>query len=469
MKKNYWPALIVVTTLIFIMILSASTKAAPVYAISGEVNGGPPLTDSFTYQGYLEQGAGPANGYFDFDITIWDALTFGSQITSCTTAALDNVLVQDGLFTFHLMPTDAMSTVFNGAGRYLQVKVRQHGTVTWTTLPRQPITAVPYAWSLRPGAKIEGTSGTMLSLINSGSGGALYASSGQSTGITIGATHTGDGYALYGSTSGGYPAVGGWNNGAGNGLYGKSETGTGVVGYTNSTGGIGVLGFQTGYSTADSINYWKPGGWFGGLNGVIGISKQSNGYGVFGSNLATTGSSSIGVYGQTSSSEGWAGYFSSNGNGVYINAGGAGKTGLAVYNGTKNAVVETDQGNILLYTEESSEVWFSDYGFGQLVDGGLVIFNDPLFAQTVNLNEPYHVFLQAYGDAEIYVSNRTAQSFEVRLREGDANVEFSYRLVAKRLGYEEDRLEILAWEDNDGDPSTSSSIPLQQQVQGAQP
>ena len=53
----------------------------------------------------------------------------------------------------------------------------------------------------------------------------------------------------------------------------------------------------------------------------------------------------------------------------------------------------------LLYVEESTEVWFSDYGFGQLVDGVAIVPIDPIFVQTVNLNEPYLVFVQAYGDA----------------------------------------------------------------------
>jgi hypothetical protein len=121
------------------------------YAVSGGVMGGPSMTDSFTYQGYLDQAGAPANGYFDFDITIWDAETLGTQIASCTTAAQDNASVQSGLFTLNLLPDQTMSTVFNGDGHWLQVNVRQHGTATCTTLLRQPITAAPYAWSLRPG------------------------------------------------------------------------------------------------------------------------------------------------------------------------------------------------------------------------------------------------------------------------------------------------------------------------------
>jgi hypothetical protein len=123
--------------------------------------------------------------------------------------------------------------------------------------------------------------------------------------------------------------------------------------------------------------------------------------------------------------------------------------GLSVVGGSKNAVVATSEGARLLYTEESSAVWFTEYGFGKLAGDGVFIAIDPLFAETVNLNEPYHVFVQAYGDAELYVSQRTPEGFEVRLRAGDPGVEFSYRLVATRRGYEGQRLEHAAWADSD--------------------
>ena len=88
--------------------------------------------------------------------------------------------------------------------------------------------------------------------------------------------------------------------------------------------------------------------------------------------------------------------------------------------GTKSAVVDTQDGRHLLYAEESTEVWFTDYGFGRLAGGTAQIAIDPIFAQTVNLDKPYHVFVQVYGDADVYVTNRTTAGFEVRLREGDA-------------------------------------------------
>jgi hypothetical protein len=126
-----------------------------------------------------------------------------------------------------------------------------------------------------------------------------------------------------------------------------------------------------------------------------------------------------------------------------------GNQGLNVVSGSKNAVVGSSEGARLLYSEESSAVWFSDYGFGRLADGSAFIAIDPIFAETVNLEEPYHVFVQSYGDAELYVSRRTPAGFEVRLRAGDPGVEFSYRLVAVRRGYEDARLERAPWADDD--------------------
>jgi hypothetical protein len=422
--------------------------------LPGQITGGPPMTDSFTYQGYLEESGAPANGYYDFDITIWDAETLGTQIASCTTLAMDNVYVAGGAFAFHLQPDQPMDLVFNGDGRWLQVRVRPHAGPTWTTLPRQPITGAPYAWSLRPGANIEGeVNDAILYLSNTYSadtyGPALHAESQAPTSPTIAGYHNGDGPGIYGYTDGAYPAVEGMHGGSGSAVGGFAlVNGTGVWGHADSTSGIGVVGVQTTYSPSDT-GMWRPGGLFGGRNGVIGISKENGGYGVYGQNQSTSGNYSIGVYGETSSSTGWAGYFWSGvGNGVYI-SGASGKVGLSVAGGSKNAVVRTDEGSRLLYSEESSEVWFSDYGFGQLQDGKAVVAIDPLFAQTVNLAEPYHVFVQVYGDAEVYVSARMPQSFEVRLRDGDPGVQFSFRLVAKRLGFEDQRLAPAPWADND--------------------
>jgi hypothetical protein len=94
----------------------------------------------------------------------------------------------------------------------------------------------------------------------------------------------------------------------------------------------------------------------------------------------------------------------------------------------------------LLYCQESPENWFEDFGEGKLVDGKAVIQIDPLFAQTVNTSVKYHVFLTPQDEPlTLAVANKTATSFEVR-GPGGANISFSYRIVAKRKGYENIRL-----------------------------
>jgi hypothetical protein len=215
------------------------------------------------------------------------------------------------------------------------------------------------------------------------------------------------------------------DSGVGAGLFGQSDRGEGVRGRANTDDGIGTSGYGPGYDINDFPGrFYRPGGFFAGRNGVIGYTEETNG---------------ASVIGYTSNPTCWAGVFVSSGDGVSILAG-SGKTGLSVSGGSKSAVVETDSGKRQLYCEESSEVWFTDYGFGQLRDGTAVVKIDPVFAQTVNLDEPYHVFLQVYGNAEIYVAGRTQAAFEVGLCDGDPEAEFSYRLVAKRKGFEEERL-----------------------------
>jgi hypothetical protein len=146
---------------------------------------------------------------------------------------------------------------------------------------------------------------------------------------------------------------------------------------------------------------------------------------------------------------GWAARFkatSRTGKGVVIETNGG--DGLLVAGGTKNALVTTATGARALYTEESSEVWFTDYGFGKLENGRARILIDPGFAQTVSLEQPYHVFVQPYGRADLYVEARTDLGFVVALKDGDPSAEFGYRVVAKRSGFEKKRLERAPWADN---------------------
>jgi hypothetical protein len=97
---------------------------------------------------------------------------------------------------------------------------------------------------------------------------------------------------------------------------------------------------------------------------------------------------------------------------------------------------------VALYSVQSPENWFEDFGSGTLSNGAAMIALDPEFAQTVSLAAGYHVFITPNGDCKgLYVSNKTASSFEVRESgAGTSAVTFDYRIVAKRTGYENVRL-----------------------------
>jgi hypothetical protein len=112
--------------------------------------------------------------------------------------------------------------------------------------------------------------------------------------------------------------------------------------------------------------------------------------------------------------------------------------------GTVGAVVHLPNDNwTRLYNVQSPENWFEDFGSGQLAGGKSVVKLESNFAQTVNSSVDYHVFLTPNGDSRgLYVAKKTATSFEVREQDGGtSSIAFDYRIVAKRKGYENVRME----------------------------
>ncbi len=95
-----------------------------------------------------------------------------------------------------------------------------------------------------------------------------------------------------------------------------------------------------------------------------------------------------------------------------------------------------------VYSVQSSENWFEDFGSGQLFNGSAKVAIDPKFAAIVNTGVAYHVFLTPKGNCKgLFVTNEGTNGFEVReLGDGGSTVEFDYRIVAKRSGHESERL-----------------------------
>ena len=109
------------------------------------------------------------------------------------------------------------------------------------------------------------------------------------------------------------------------------------------------------------------------------------------------------------------------------------ENGDTAASGTKSASVNTvDYGQRLLYSMESPEVWFEDFGSATLVNGTATVPINSIFAETVNLKEDYRIFLTPLGDCALYVAEKTPASFSVKAIGGQTcSISFDYRIVAK--------------------------------------
>jgi hypothetical protein len=189
-----------------------------------------------------------------------------------------------------------------------------------------------------------------------------------------------------------------------------------------------------------------------------------NHYGVYAiSEGNTTCSGSDGIYGVHAQAKNWSdlntygGYFIAHPEGTGTHYGVYGfvdaddpNTSYAVFadgdfggTGAKYAAVKTSRGHRLLSCMESPEIWFEDFGEGQLVSGKAHIELDPLFLETVTVNDehPMKVFVQLKDDCRgVYVKTKYSGFDVFELQGGTSHAEFSYRVVAKRKGYEDFRL-----------------------------
>lgn len=201
----------------------------------------------FNYQGELNAGGVPANGLYDLEFQLFDVASSGTEEGTVT---IDDVTVTDGVFSVEI---DFGHPVFMGEQYWLEVSVRDGASsgAYETLLPRQPITAVPYALGLVPGAIVDGNAGGPNSAAITG----INPSSSSGRGLEGIATTT---------------------TGNGQGVRGEADS-------TNSNA-IGVFGLMTNSNASGA--------------GVKGQNNGTSGYGVWGQG----GANAVGVLGQTNSS-----------------------------------------------------------------------------------------------------------------------------------------------------------------------
>ena len=226
-------------------------------------------------------------------------------------------------------------------------------------------------------------------------------------------------YGVYGISDIGI-AVRGQSTASGTGVHGTSYSSNGVLG--QSTSGIGVYG-----KTAT------------GLYGVVGSSGTSQGSaGLLG---IATGPNAVGFGTVTTGGATFAGYF----NGTTV------VNGAFAVTGSKSAAVKDAAGDYrLMYSVESPEAWFEDFGTGTLANGKAEIKIDPPFAHHIRTDQ-YHVFITEHDQHNaLHVTGRMAQGFTVQADDATLKAKgksaasvagtFSWRVVAKRADIKGERL-----------------------------
>ncbi|MEO5624653.1 MAG: hypothetical protein ABIQ70_01435 [Dokdonella sp.] len=120
------------------------TAAALAFFVSSCAYAAQPVGSAFTYQGELRNAGQVANGLYDFHFSLYDSISFGTQIGTTLNAT---VTVAGGRFTANL---DFGADAFQGDRRYLEIAVSPSGGNTYETLtPRQETTGAPYAIAKR--------------------------------------------------------------------------------------------------------------------------------------------------------------------------------------------------------------------------------------------------------------------------------------------------------------------------------
>src|SRR6266568_1201109 len=230
------------------------------------------------------------------------------------------------------------------------------------------------------------------------------------------------------------PAWGVNAHGGISGVWGYSTDGTGAVGSSDS--GRGVLAMSQGGVGIEATSATAPGVYANSVDsdGVYAYSVNRNGvYATSSNGNAINGfaqGSGAGVVG--GSVRGYAGHFV----GPVLVAG-----DFTVLGMKSAAVLHPDGSHRRLYSVESPESWFEDFGEGKLTRGKCRVRLDSDFVVLVSTKKS-HVFLTPQGDSNgIYVSRQGRGFFDVReLRGGKSDIGFSYRVVARRRDVRGQRL-----------------------------
>lgn len=113
---------------------------------------------------------------------------------------------------------------------------------------------------------------------------------------------------------------------------------------------------------------------------------------------------------------------------------------MQVY-GAKNRIIETENyAERLQYCYETPTPMFGDVGEGAIdKTGKCYVWLDDVFAETIDTDVQYQIFLQAYGEGNVYVNERSPSYFVVC--GAPPGLAFGWEIKAVQKGYDTVRLE----------------------------
>jgi hypothetical protein len=446
----------------------------------------PPLTGNASFTGYIEgnHSAGPDSAA---------VLGFG---TSQSTGSLGNSDTGFGINGDSTTPANGYSGVMGNTGGVHEF------SATYTNLAADVAGEVAGVWGDTTGnpntGGIQDWSAGLLGTADDNNAGAFYNNSTSGDFFTIWAQSLGSSGTI-GAKAGSGDAIWAESN-TGGAVYASSTSGIGV--YANSDSNSGVSAFSesgnaisaassTGFGIFAQSNGGAPGT---SVSGVYGFTQTPavGSAGVFGQAYGASGTYNdlgsidfvsgiwadsanvddgsgnvtLGLIATTDDNEaaliannsadsetlevdnlaagGSSGLFKTFKASTSDGACGIGSGGTLTCTGQLKTLATTGGGarKVETYATQSAENWMEDYGSGTIERGMGVVKIDAAFAETVSETPDYHVFLTPNADSKgLYVINKTLTSFEVRESGGGtSSLAFDYKIVAKRRGYEAQRL-----------------------------
>lgn len=230
------------------------------------------------------------------------------------------------------------------------------------------------------------------------------------------APFAGDKLSAYGSYAvNGYSTVAG-----GSGVYGSSSSATGFgMWATNSAAtGTGIAGMGAGAGSSNYLTNGSGGAFTGNTIGLASFRLNTTNVNGEGSAYFLGNSAGTGQY-------------------AYISYRNAGTWYKIIGTGTVSTIVsDTKNERVTMFCPEAPEIFFQDFGKGQLVNGRAHITLDEIFTKNIIVDDkhPLRVFIQLGGDCKgTYVTNETQDGFDViELQGGNSNVPFTWFVTANR-------------------------------------